>query len=85
MTERMTDERWQMATGYTTPDAANAALLKQAETIQALADALEGALSDVRGQMGHRVFMPDGLSCSCEACQQRLMLVRKARGAQCPE
>lgn len=41
MSERKTDEQWRMATGYETPNAANAALLAQAETIRALTDALE--------------------------------------------
>lgn len=56
-----TDEQWRMATGYDTPGEANAALLKQADTIKALADALK-ELRDLMDDVRSGIYKPDSFT-----------------------
>lgn len=51
---------------------------KQAAQTRALADALHGALKDIRGRMGHRLLTQDGEWCACEDCARRVAALRLA-------
>lgn len=51
---------------------------KKDEAIKALADALHGALKDIRGRMGHRLLTHDGEWCACDDCAHRLAALRLA-------